>query len=595
MKATEFFPGYDKTRNMFFFMKTKRGMTLIDVVVGTSIMLIVFLGIFGAFKISIQLVYSTKAKTGAVSLLTEQLEYIRGLPYENVGTFGGIPAGVIPQTEQVHLNGVDYIRNTLVQYTDAPEDGLDTLDENGITADYKTVKVEIVWNIRNSNRSTFAVTRIAPIGQESLTGGGTLRVNVFDQSVSPVEGATVRIVNSTSNPTIDVSAETNTAGSVSFPGTPEGSEYEIYVSKSGYSSAQTYGVSAGNPNPSPIHVSVVESQTTTTSFGIDRDAVLRFFTYEPAGPGSFDDTFADETKLMSIEGLSVSGGVLALNENPATGYTASGSAFSIAVAPAYLASWDEIAFTPTTPADTALAVRLHYFDGSVYALVPDTDLPNNSSGFTSGLVDISSLDIATYASLKLGAFLETADASSTPQLSDWSLSYIAGPSPLPGVSFNIHGAKTIGTDSGGQPVYKYDDAFTTTQYAEWFIDPIEWDAYTVALSDSDEYDVVERCPNVVAPNPGETLDVSVTVDTDTSNSLRVSVTDEVGDVVNGATITLAGPTSVGGLTEGCGQEYFGGITQGTYSITISKSGFQTYAEDIGVSGETEYSISLLSN
>ena len=516
-------------------------MTLIDVVVGTSIMLIIFLGIFGAFRISIELVFSTKAKTGAISVLTEKLEYIRGLPYDSVGTVGGIPAGNIPQIEQVSLNGLTYTVNTLIQYVDAPEDGLDINDENGITADYKTVKVEIFWNVKESSRSTFAVTRIAPIGQESLEGGGTLRVNVFDNEVDPVEGATVRIVNGATSPAIDVSAETNNAGSVSFPGTPEESGYEIYVTKTGYSSAQTYGVTAGNPNPSPIHVSVAESETTAASFAIDLDGALRFFTFEPEGPGSFDDTFTDETGLSSTNQVVTVSGALTLEEVAEGEYAASGSAFSNSISPSYLASWNEIMFASTTPENTTLSVRLYYFDGSVFTLVPDEDLPNNSTGFTESPIDISLLGTGTYSSLQLGAFLDTADPAQTPELLDWSLSYRAGPSPLPNVDFDIHGEKTIGTDAGGQPVYKYNDSFTTTQFAEWFIDPIEWDEYTVVLgSPNPAYDVVERCPNIIAPAPGEVLDVSVTLGTDTDHSLRVIVTDENGGVLSGATVTLSG-------------------------------------------------------
>ena len=170
-------------------------MTLIDVIVGVSVMLLVFLGIFGAFRISIELVFSTKAKTGAISLITERMESVRALAYDDVGTVGGIPSGNLAQVEQVTLNGVVYTMRTLIQYVDAPEDGLDINDENGVTADYKVVKVEAAWNVKESSRSTFAVTHIAPKGIESLTGGGTLRVNVFNATAAPIENASVRIVN----------------------------------------------------------------------------------------------------------------------------------------------------------------------------------------------------------------------------------------------------------------------------------------------------------------------------------------------------------------------------------------------------------------
>ena len=61
-------------QQIFFHTKIHRGLSLIDVIVGVFVMLLVFLGIFGAFRISIELVFSTKAKTGATSLITERME-----------------------------------------------------------------------------------------------------------------------------------------------------------------------------------------------------------------------------------------------------------------------------------------------------------------------------------------------------------------------------------------------------------------------------------------------------------------------------------------------------------------------------------------
>lgn len=572
-----------------------RGMTLIDVIVGTSIMLVVFLGLFGAFKLSVELVYSTKAKTGAVSLLTERMEYLRGLPYASVGTIGGIPSGNVPQVEQMDLNGITYTVRTLIQYVDDPADGLDENDENGITADYKTAKVEVSWSVRGSGRSTFAVTSFTPVGEETLADGGTLRVNVFDNNVHPVSGATVHIVNATVNPAIDVSSETNTSGVVSFPGTPTGSSYEIYVTKNGYSSAQTYGATSENPSPSPIHVSVFDAQTTTVSLSIDVNAALRIFTYSPAGPGSFDDSFTSGAGLSNMASVSVTGGALVLSGDPDTGYAANGNAFSNAFAPLYLSSWDEITYTSNVPTHTGLIVRLFYFNGSVYTLVPDDDLAGNSLGFTSGSIDISNLDTSTYGTLQLGAFLTTADSSATPELLDWHLAYVAGPTPLPNVSLAIHGAKTIGSDADGLAVYKYDDSFTTNQYGEWLIDPIEWDSYTLALPSEGDYDVVERCPNTVAPAPGETVDVAMTLGSNTARSLRIAVTGESNEPLDGVTVTLTGPVNKSATTDACGQTYFGNLAQAIYTLTIQKSGYQAHTEDVGITKETEYAISLLAN
>lgn len=568
-----------------------RGMSLIDVVVGSAIMLVVFLGIFGAFQLSIELVFSTKAKTGAVSLLTERMEYIRSISYADVGTVGGIPSGTIPQLEQQSLNGITYTVRTLIQYEDAPEDGLDDDDENGITADYKSVKVEVLWSVKQSSRSTFAVTRVSPVGEESLEGGGTLRVNVFDAGAQPIQGAMVHIVNDTTDPAIDVSVQTNAAGRASFPGAPEASEYEITVTKDEYSSAQTYAATAQNPNPSPSHVSVAESETTTVGLAIDELGELRVYTYEPQGEGMFHDTFSNQSQLIATSSVEVQSGALALAEDPDFGYAASGNAFSVPITPSYLVSWDEILFAETKPLQTSLSLRVYYFDGSVFTLVPDEDLPENSAGFTESPIDISPLNTATYASLQLGAFLETADASSTPELMEWQLSYTAGPTPLGGVDFDIRGTKTIGTDSLGQPIYKFEESNTTTQYGEWFFIDHEWGTYDVTLPGSSPYDIVERCPNTVSLSPGVVLPLSLWLEDKTARSLRV-VVESNGAPVSGASVAIAGPQSANKTASACGQAFFSGLTSGTYTLTVTHSGYQPYSEDIGVSG-TETVITTL--
>ena len=179
-------------------------MTLIETIVGIFIMLLVFLSIFGSFRLAIELVYNTKAKTGAVALITEQMEYVRARTYDAVGTVGGIPAGPIPQIQHKTINTILYTIRTLIQYVDAPEDGLGAADTNNVTADYKSIKVEVTWSVHGKPRSTFAVTRISPHGVETLGSGGTLRVEAFNALAAFISGATVRIENAGARPAVEV-------------------------------------------------------------------------------------------------------------------------------------------------------------------------------------------------------------------------------------------------------------------------------------------------------------------------------------------------------------------------------------------------------
>lgn len=586
------------TRAMRFFIphtsyltsRPLRGMTLIDVLVGIAIMLMVFLGLFAAFKLSIELVFSTKAKTGGVFLVAERLEHIRLLPYDAVGTIGGIPAGPTPQVEEVLLNGIPYTLRTTVVYVDDPADGLGEDDANGITADYKRVRVEATWQVRGSPRSTFSVTNIAPVGIESVEGGGTLRIAVVDALAEGVPQATVRVVNASVEPAIDLSIHTNDAGVVLLPGTPPASGYQLSVTKTGFSEAGTYNISSENPHPSPAHVSVVEGQTTGMTFAIDRTGALSVTALSPAAPGAFSDSFTDASKLAEMSDVSVSGGVLRLLFD-GEAYAPFGYAFSNSIAPEALLEWDELSFSKTEVPDTEVRVRLYFFDGETFAPVPDESLPGNSVGFVASPIDISHLPPQVYGTLRLSADLETADAAETPSLAEWSLSYVAGPTPLGGVAFLLRGSKTIGTAEDGTPVYKYSASHTTPSSGVRIFDALEWDAYHLTLPAASPYAIVERCPNDVILPPDSATDVFLTVTEKTAQTLRVTVLAD-GAPSAGATVSLSGGAVR--TTSLCGQAYFSGLGTSPYTLSVTKSGYAPYSEEIHVSGNSEVSVVLVS-
>src|SRR3989338_6980512 len=255
------------------------GASLIDVIFGVSIMLIIFIGIFGIFKLSIELVSSSKSKTGALALANEQMEFIRSLSYNAVGVVGGIPAGNIEQEEIIILNKTIFRSRTFIQYIDDLKDGLEEEDENLITADYKLVKVEIKWTIGDTERKFSLISNIVPKGIETFEGGGTLIINSIDAYGAPIAGAQVNIKNNTIFPTIDLTAFTNDFGKIMFPGSPAAVDYKIIVTKDGYSTAKTYDADVNNPNPDPGHLTVAEKETTRSTFAIDLLSGMDINTY----------------------------------------------------------------------------------------------------------------------------------------------------------------------------------------------------------------------------------------------------------------------------------------------------------------------------
>ena len=124
-----------------------KGFGLIDVIVGIALMLIMFLALFGVLRASLMLSTLSKAKASAVELASTQMEYLRGLSYDSLGTVSGIPAGLVPQTATTTIDGIPYTVRTFIQYKDDPADGTGVQDANVVTTDYKTGKVTISYSL----------------------------------------------------------------------------------------------------------------------------------------------------------------------------------------------------------------------------------------------------------------------------------------------------------------------------------------------------------------------------------------------------------------------------------------------------------------
>lgn len=577
-----------ETHNTFFYQR-KRGMTLIDVIVGVALLVLVFYGLFGAFRLSIILIGSNKAKVGATALANEKMESIRSLAYTDIGTVGGIPAGALPQTEVIPLNQTTYTRRTFITYVDDPADGTGGADTNAITADYKKIKVELSWTLKGRDMSYAIVSTVAPKGIETTNGGGTLKISVFDALALPVGGASVRIQNNVISPPVDVTTFTNTSGEVIFPGgTPAGSGYNITVSKSGYSTTGTYTASAGNPNPSPADLSVVVGGTTTGSFAIDILSPVRVRTYDPIRISTFLDSFDTTGNISRFSTTSVSGGDLML-AFAGSEYAPYGEAESMTISSNYLRSWEEFAWSDTTDADTTARYQLLYLNGSVFEPIPEVDLLGNTAGFTTSPVSLVSLATTTYQELRILGIVETTDPNKTPLTHHWQLSYSEGPIPRINIPVTLTSTKTIGTDSGGAPLYKHILAQTTGSDGLTIFDNVEWDSYTLVVDGAGAgFDIAEACPALpVGVLPNNIKDVSLFMEPHTTNSLRVGTVDEGGAVLVGALvhITATGYSEMH-TTGPCGQTLFPALSSSaSYQVEVGKAGHATTTlTEVGVTG-----------
>lgn len=557
---------------MVYRKHNQRGFSLVEILVTASILLLVFGGFFLGYKYSLELITISRSKLTALTLMNSKMEYIQSLSYNAVGTQGGIPAGAILQTSTTTLNKIEFGERVLIEYVDDPADGVGGADSNGITTDYKRVKIEYSWEAAGIPQTMFLVSNIVPRSIESDVGGGTLRVNVFDAGVVPLPGAQVRLVNNTLTPAIDTTRFSDASGIALFGGAPAASEYEIFVTRAGYSADQTHRATTTNPNPTTLPVTVLEADVTTMNFFIDElsDVLVRAFASKTTGAAT--EEFVDASGIATSTAVAVSSNALRLADTSGT-YSATGTAFLSPVAPSPLAEWSRVTVLGNELTDTT--ARWSLYEPTVPpTLVPDSEIPGNSAGYTFGTIDISTLSASTYPSLQIGLSLATASSTQTPTVDTVEVAYIADAVPRASQAITFTSQKSIGTDASSTPVAKHNYTATTDGSGEALLTGVEWDSYSIQAN---PYIIAEACPNVphIVP-PGTSTQLDLVLVAASPHTLRV-VVEAGGASLTDASVTLSRPGYSETLTTSqCGQVFFNSLNNNSdYTIEVSAAGYPT--------------------
>lgn len=249
-----------------------QGITLIETLVSAAIFLVVGVALYQTYTGLFRVVSASRIVLSASSLATEQFEVVRNLSYEDVGVSGSIPDGVIPHVQEFARDGVLFTATTTVRNVDDPFDGtIGGAPNDTSPADYKLVQIEIgCGTCRNFEPHVFT-TRVAPKALEGSSTNGALFIRVFDANGVPVQGADVHVENNATTTPISIDDVTDANGMLQLVDIPPGvGAYEIAVTKSGYSTDQTYTPGgAQNPNPTKPHSTVAAGQVTQVSFTID--------------------------------------------------------------------------------------------------------------------------------------------------------------------------------------------------------------------------------------------------------------------------------------------------------------------------------------
>jgi hypothetical protein len=239
----------------------------------------------------------------AVALANEKAEMVRNLPYVNVGTEGGIPSGSLSQNEIIVRNNASYDVKTDIRYVDDPFDG--KASEDLINTDYKQVRIEVSWNSPSSSKPVLLMLLVSPQGVEGGEVAGTLDFQLLDAAGGGIGGAVVQLVNSVVVPAVDIVTNTNDEGRILLLGLLEGANnYELSVSKDGYTSEQTYDTTAAFiPDADHAHISALEGAVTEKTFVIDLESSLSIHTKDeeavPIGQVLYS---IKGTKMIGVDG-----------------------------------------------------------------------------------------------------------------------------------------------------------------------------------------------------------------------------------------------------------------------------------------------------
>ncbi len=578
----------------FQFSNKGRGFTLIEVLVGTFLMLVIFMGIVGAYRVGIRLIGLSKNKIVATAIATGEIEKIRNLSYGTIGIGESSTTTIRNNVEFTVRKRVDYAIDSL--------DGIESPADDCVN-DYKKAGIKVIWPGFFGGEVSLS-TDIVPknLAEECEAGGGILYISVFDAVGAMIPAPLIEIKNPATDELITSATPDTGEHYFSLSTSTDCSVCKVVVSKLGYSAEKTYGAgevynSQTIATPEKPHPIVFESKMTPKSFSIDKVSSFSVDTLSVWGAGSFYDSFSDESKISATSSIVVIAGEVNLASTTETGYVGSGYVVSQTITPSNLDKWQEFSWSDfEEPATTTVKYRVLYWSGLDWVFIPDAVLAGNETGFENSPVNLMNLATTTYSELRLKAGLSTLDASTTPAVYSWQVSWLTSNATAIGsATFNLQGAKIIGYNASEQPVYKYSVNHITNSSGHKDISDLEWDLYTFSVAPASGLDLIgiDPPPQPVNLSPDTTLSVKLYLDA--QNSLLVTVQNlETLEPVFSASVRLykTGYDKTQ-YTDEKGQTYFIPLDQATYNLEISSPSYQAEIKDIFVSGDKNVIISLI--
>ncbi len=260
----------------------KKGFTLVELLVAIAVLAIFAVGIYSTLISIYKIVRLAKIKTMETAILSEELEVVRNLPYNQIGLQNAFDVpGILLPTKYLTRHNLDFKIINTVRFIDDPYDGTITSTPfDSSPADYKLVEIEIYCLTIDQKNPLILSTIIGPNIKEDESNLGALFIEVVDSLGRPVPQAEVHIEMSGSSSYKDDVTDNN--GHLYIINVPTGTFlYDITVTKDGYTTDATASTTAENPTPVKPYATVLENKVAELSFSIDYPSNLQIKTLNP--------------------------------------------------------------------------------------------------------------------------------------------------------------------------------------------------------------------------------------------------------------------------------------------------------------------------
>jgi type II secretory pathway pseudopilin PulG len=581
------------------------GFTLIEALLAMALFILIATALATVLISAINSQGLSRQKTVAQQAAMDQIEEIRRMPYDDVGTVSGNPPGAVPGTQNVTMSGLRLTIVTQITYVNDP-----TPTSYATSANYKRVTVT-VRRTNDNHLLTREVTYIAPPARAPLGGLGNAIVNVqvVDYGTNePVVGATVDLATGPSAPRSDT---TDSTGSVTFPALDpnptSGADayYDVTASLSGYVT-----LADDVPPGAAAHIQLAPGQTLNTAIRVYLPATIDVVLENADGSTYSGDATVTVSSSRGSESFAYSGSTLTIDRVngelvvPSLEYTVSAQTsggFDVTPVTQYvpddypndLSSTFTLVLPPLGSLDVTVLQLGSGVSGATVA-VSGNGISLTGTTNSSGVVSFADVPAGTGYSVTasyLGQF-----AAGEVDVTEGGTATLTLSLPDPGtvavtVLWSGTAVNNASVTLSGGPGSISVTGTTNSSGVATFVNVPPGSGYTVSASKSGQ----TASQSGISVSAGGTASVTLNLPTGT----LVATVNSGGVNQSGATVVLSGGPmgiSVSGTTNGSGQVTFVNVPAGTgYTVTGSVgSASRSTSSSVTAGSTTNVTITLAS-